>query len=135
MAAQLDEHWRAVEPDLLALAVEIARKLVHHDISEHDDFVLRTVSAGLAELKSKSNVSLMVNPADYDLVVEQKETLQRQLEGSTPLDIFCHASVDRGGCLIETENGFLDAKIDSQLAEIERALMAKEQDGKYSAVS
>jgi flagellar assembly protein FliH len=128
--AKLEEFWVSTEPELLRLAVEIARKIVRKEIEEADGFVLGTVRAGIRQLRDKQDVKVRVNPGDYDLAREHKEEIAGMSDGIRTVEVIEDRRVDEGGCIIESGNGHLDARVESQLKEVERALLEAERYGK-----
>ena len=127
---QLDEFWIQTEGELLKLAVEIARKLVHHEINENQEVVLNTVKIALYQLRDRQSLKLRVNPADYELLREHKEEIMSSCDGMRSVEILEDRRVEQGGCLIESDNGSLDARIETQLKEVERALLEAAHDGR-----
>lgn len=126
---QIAEFWTSIEPELLELAVEIGRKIVRHEFAENSDFVLATVKAGLRQLRDRREVKIRVNPDDYKFMREHKEDLASSFDGVRSLELIEDRRVDRGGCVIESTNGHLDARTETQLGEVERALSETAHDG------
>ena len=119
---QVDKFWVSVEPELLKLAVEIAGKIVRQDIDGNREFIVEAVRTGLHQLTERQNLKIRVNPSDYQLVCERKADLLAGFD-STSLDVVEDRRVGEGGWVIESENGHLDGKIDTQLREVERTLL------------
>ncbi len=132
---QVEEFWVAMEPELLKLAVEIARKVVHREISENQDVILNMIKIALYQLKERQSLKIRVSPADYDLLREHKEEIISSCDGMRTLEIIDDRRVEQGGCLIEGDNGNLDARIGTQLKEIERALLEAAHDGRHSVAA
>ena len=128
---QTDEFWVAIEPELLKLAVEIARKVVHKEITESQEIILNMVKIALYQIKDRHSLKIRVNPADYDLLREHKEEIMSSCDGMRSLEIIDDRRVEQGGCLIESDNGNLDARIETQLREVERALLEAAHDGRH----
>lgn len=129
-ARQVEQFWVSMEPELLRLAVGIAGKVVRKEISENEEFVLTNVKEGLLQLRDRHELTMRVNPRDYDLMREQKEDIAGSLDGIRSIEIVDDRRVDEGGCVIESGNGNLDARIETQLKEVERALLEAAHDGK-----
>ncbi len=132
---QVDEFWITVEPEILKLAVDVARKVVHKEINESPDVVLNTVKIALYQIKDRQALKILVNPADYELLREHKEEIMGSCDGMRSLEIVEDRRTQQGGCLIEAENGNLDARIDTQLREVERALMEAAHDGRHNVAA
>jgi len=127
---RVDTAWAGLEPEILKLALEIANKVVHREISESEDFVIQTIKSSLYQLRERQDLKIRVNPSDYDLVREHKDDISSACDGVRHLEVIEDRRVDQGGCIIETAGGQLDARIDTQLQEVERALMEAAHDGR-----
>lgn len=120
--ARFDEFWASVEPDVVRLTLDMARKVVGHEIEENNEFVLNTVKAGLRQLRERQELKVRVNPSDYEFLRSKRDDILGSYDGIRSLEIMDDRRVERGGCLIESTNGSLDARIETQFAEIERAV-------------
>ncbi len=119
--------WRQIEPELLKLSVEIARKVVRREIDEHSDFVITTVREAIRQLRDRQDLKIHVSPKDYDLVRERKDEIQSSSDGIRSIEVIDDRRIDQGGCLIESGNGHLDARTETQMGEAERALLEAER--------
>jgi len=132
---QVQEFWVSIEPELLKLAVDIARKIVHRETSESQEFVLETVKAGLHQLRDRQELRIRVNPADYEFVREHKEEIASSCDGVRSLEVLDDRRVDQGGSVIESGKGHLDVRIETQLREAERSLLEAAHDGDSEVVT
>lgn len=130
---QLDDFWTAIEPDVLKLAVDIARKVIHREISENQEVVLNMVKIALYQIRDRQSLKIRVSPTDYELLREHKEEIMSSCDGMRSLEILEDRRVEQGGCLIESDNGNLDARIGSQIREVERALLEAVHDGRHDS--
>lgn len=129
---QVDEFWVSMEPELLKLAVDIARKVIHREVSENQEIILNMVKIALYQIRDRQTLKIRVNPADYELLRGHKEEIMSSCDGMRTLDIIEDRRVEQGGCLVESDNGNLDARIGSQLREVERALLEAVHDGRHN---
>ena len=127
---RVQEFWAAMEPELLKLAVDIAGKIVYQEIARNDEFVLANIKAALQQLRDRHDLKIHVNPVDYEFVREHKDEIASSCDGVRSIEIIEDRRVGRGGSLIESSNGHLDARLDTQLGEVERALLEAAHDGR-----
>lgn len=120
---QLEQFWIDIEPELLKLAVRIAEKILHQELNEHQDYVLTTVKSAISQLRDKKNIKIRINPSDYEFLRTHKEELVSTFDGVSSLEVIEDRRVDQGGCVIESANGDLDARVSTQLEQVERALL------------
>jgi flagellar assembly protein FliH len=64
-----------------------------------------------------------VNIADVKLTTDHTKEFIKSLEGIKSIQVQEDTSVDIGGCIIETDFGEIDARISSQLAELEAKIL------------
>ncbi len=102
------------EREMVALALAVARKIVRRELSIDPDVVLALVKACLQEIRNAEVYRLRLHPQDVQAVAAHLQ--QHHIE------VIPDAAVGRGGAVFETSQGRLDARVDTQLAEIERGL-------------
>jgi flagellar assembly protein FliH len=118
------------EQQIVDLALLVARKVIKVLVTtEHENIVKANVSAALQKLRSRGIVTVKVNLADLDLATGHKEEFTQLIEtvatgaGQVELHIHEDSSVDPGGCIVETDFGEIDARINAQLSEIESRIL------------
>ena len=111
------------EVQVVNLVLSIAKKVIKV-ISEHQkNVVINNINQSLQKLQQKSDVIVRVNLADIKLVTKHKEDILRMAERVQNITIAEDTTVDPGGCIIETDFGEIDARIASQLREIEDRIL------------
>ena len=125
LAATLDEvaslHEAVAaraERDLLRLSLEIARKIVHRETTMDPEIAMTLVRVALDRLHSRAVARVHLNPEDFVYVVSRAE----RLSAGGSVELVEDPTVGRGGCLVRTDMGDVDARIERQFAEIERGL-------------
>ena len=112
-------YLQQAEEDALRLAMAIARKVLHRELTVDPECLLGVVKAVFDRVDSRDVHRVRLNPDDAPIV-------QRHLAsgGATPprVEVTPDASLERGSVVVETSRGSLDGSISSQLAEIERGL-------------
>ncbi|MBQ1998970.1 MAG: flagellar assembly protein FliH [Spirochaetales bacterium] len=106
------------EQQIISLVLSIARKVIKVLSENQKNVVINNVIHSLKKLSSRKNVAIRVNLADLELTTQYKEKFIKIAETDN-IKILEDTTVDKGGCIIETDFGTLDARISSQLHEIE----------------
>lgn len=107
------------ERDLLRLALEIARKVVHRETTMDPEIAVTLVRVALSRLHSRVVARVRLHPEDRDYVASRTD----RFSAVSSLELVADPSIARGGCLVETDMGDVDARIERQFAEIERGLL------------
>ncbi|MDR1908638.1 MAG: flagellar assembly protein FliH [Spirochaetaceae bacterium] len=111
------------EQQLVDLVLLIARKVVKSISDSQREVVIQNVVQALRKVRSRGNIIIRVNMADLKLTTEHTAEFIRMMEGVSGIQVSEDSSVDPGGCIIETDFGEIDARISSQLAELEARIL------------
>lgn len=109
--------------ELLGLAVEIARRIVHRTIEVDPDACIEQVKHAIELLGAPGELRITVSPRD-------REVLERALPGvleaarvSGGVKLLESEEIGDGGCLVSAGEGTVDARLETQLDRIAQALV------------
>jgi len=108
--------------DLLLLAGELARRIVGRTIELDGDVATRQVEEAVRLVGGARLKTIVVHPADLERVREHLPTLLETVGGARDVVLQADGTIDRGGCVVRTDDGEVDATIRTQLARLEAAL-------------
>jgi flagellar assembly protein FliH len=111
------------ESQLIDLVLQISRKVIKVVSENQKNVVINNVVQALRKMKSRGDVAIKVNLADLEITTEHTKDFLRMVENVKSITILEDSSVDKGGCIIETDFGQIDARISSQLKEIEEKIL------------
>lgn len=114
---------RECEGTMIALALEIAGKLVA-DLPISSEMVEAAVREALANIEQNSNLTVLLNPMDYELLQQANAPMLLSEAGGERLKFQTSAQVTRGGCLIQTSFGVVDARRETKLEALKQSLTA-----------
>lgn len=117
------EIIKETETQLVDLVLLISKKVIKVISENQKNVVINNVIQALRKLKSRGDVAIRVNLADLTLATEHVKDFTRMVENVKSVSVLEDSTVDRGGCLIETDFGQIDARISSQLREIEEKIL------------
>lgn len=107
------------ERDLVKLAIEIAKKIVHRQVTVDSEVALTLARVALARIHNRAQAKIYLHPDDFAYVTKHLDRLSQ----GTSVELAEDRSISRGSCLIETEMGDIDARIEQQFAELERSFL------------
>lgn len=110
------------EEQIIRIILLIARKVVKAISEEQKEVVIENIKAALEKIKGKTEVVIRVNTEDLEMATEHKDELMQMFEQLKHVVILEDTRVDKGGCIIETDFGSVDARIATQLNEIEEKI-------------
>lgn len=112
-----------VETQLIDLVLLISRKVVKVISEKQKNIVIHNIVQALDKLKSRGEVAIRVNLADLQLATSHVKNFLNMVENVESIKVLEDSSVDQGGAVIETDFGQIDARIHSQLREIEEKIL------------
>ncbi|HLK49925.1 MAG TPA: FliH/SctL family protein [Bryobacteraceae bacterium] len=124
VAATRGQVIRRAEADVVQLSIEIARRILHRELSVDPAALAALVRGALEKLAGQQVCRVRVHPEQEPLL---RATLA-QLGRGADIEIVTDAAQSRGGALFETANGLLDASVETQLREIERGFADRLQE-------
>lgn len=117
-----------LEADAVTLALRLTEHIVAGAIDVEPERVVDVAGLALRRITERRHVTLVVNPADLELLSEAVPGLQSQLGGIEHCNVQSDRRVGRGGVLARTDEGEIDASLDTQLARV-REIVAAELGG------
>jgi flagellar assembly protein FliH len=111
------------EREIVDLVLLIARKVVKVISDNQRNVIVSNVVQALRKVRGRGDVIIRVNLADLKLATGHTKDFIQLLEGVKSVQVLEDSSVDPGGCIIETDFGEIDARIASQLAELEAKIL------------
>jgi flagellar assembly protein FliH len=118
----------AVERDAVELAVQLAEKIVAGTLDVEPERVLDVVRGALRRLAERRRVTVLVHPDDLELVRSAADGFAGELGGIEHCEVQAERRLVRGGAVVRTDEGQIDASIETQLARA-RELVAAELGG------
>ncbi len=119
-----DELYRKIENDVVEISVMIAKKIIGEIAEEDRNIVVNIAKEAIKRASDREVLRIRVAPVDYDALNKKRSELLQCIDGIKSLIFEADESVQPGGCLIETNQGEIDARIESQIKVIKGALTA-----------
>lgn len=113
-----------LEQDAVEMALRLAEQILAGVVSVEPERVLDVARNALRHLTERRRVTLVVNPADLELVSDCVEQLQSELGGIEHLGVQSDRRIARGGAVARTDTGDIDAGIDTQLGRARELVVA-----------
>ncbi len=115
----------SAEPEIVRLSVAIAERVLNQHVALDGGAVLEMTRSAITRLVNRETVTVRVNPADIETMRQHRDKLMA-MNDIDNLRVIEDQRVDRGGVLIETDAGTIDAKISTQLREVRRLLAVED---------
>jgi len=113
---------KQTERQMVQLALAISRRILRREVAIDSDLTVTMARVALERLGDSTAITIRLNPDDFEATCRQREAL---LAGNH-VTVTPDASVSRGGCLVQSDFGYVDAGVDAQFQELARALLVEE---------
>jgi flagellar biosynthesis/type III secretory pathway protein FliH len=110
---------------MVRLSIAIARKLLGGELQAKPEAIAQIVRDALAGVRQARRVTITVHPSQIAVLQSQLQSLE--LSAACEVRIAGRQDLDPAGCLVDSDFGVVDARIETRLATIERAMLRPEK--------
>ncbi len=118
-----EEILQDTETQIVELVILMARKVIKILSENQKNVIMANTVAALRKVKTRGNVTLRVNIEDVKLTTQHAEEFIQHVENVQGITVQEDSAVEKGGCIVETDFGAIDARISSQLTELENKIL------------
>jgi len=122
MSAKQDV-FEYISPDILEISVDIAKTIIKKELETDPQLIMNIIIDVLKNLsKSEPKITIRVKPQEIQFIKDTLPNITYQYGIEAKINIVADPSIEEGGCVFQTNNGIVDASIDTQLEIIKKAL-------------
>ena len=115
------DTYQRIEKEVVELALAIARKVICREIEVDKEVVVCVAREALTQVKDPGNIKIKLNPSDLEFINQTKYQLSELIGDIDNVTLESEDSIQSGGCVIETNLGEIDARIEKQLQAVEES--------------
>lgn len=117
----------AVEKALLTFTLGVAEHIVRQEIKISPEIVLNVIQDGIKNILGVETIKIRVNPSNVQLVQQQKHTIQSVSSSLREIIFEADEHIEQGGCIIESDLGNVDARIITQIEQVNSIINQQQQ--------
>lgn len=110
------------ETALIGLALETAQKIIA-GLPVNVEMVEAVVHEALRQVEDSAEMVIQIHPEDLALLRKHNSVVLNGLPETGPLRFTGSTDVSRGGCMIQTRFGLVDARRETKLEQLRQALI------------
>jgi flagellar assembly protein FliH len=116
-ALQVSQHERAarLEAHAVDLALLLAEKVIGGALAVEPARVVEAVRGALRGIVERERITVLVHPEDLELVRDAMDGLRTTLGGIEHTEVQAERRVSRGGAIVRTPDGDVDARVETKL--------------------
>lgn len=116
---------KASEEEMVKLVIEFAKSVIKVEPLAQPEIILKNIDQAINRVSDVDKIVMRINLKDKSMCQAHKDNFMQRLSSVAELQIIEDASLSPGGIKIETGVGTIDATIESQAKELEKALLNK----------
>jgi flagellar biosynthesis/type III secretory pathway protein FliH len=110
--------YQTAERETVELALAIARKIILYEVSIQKELILRVVKEAIKKVADHDKIEIRINPTDSP-IIKNADLQLLNCDAIENITFIEDETISPGGCIIETNCGNIDARIEKQLQAIE----------------
>jgi flagellar biosynthesis/type III secretory pathway protein FliH len=116
-AMQLEQYARAdrLEAHAVDLGLFLAEKVLGGALAVDPERVVESVRGALRGIVERERVTVLVHPDDLELVRDAMDAVRASLGGIEHCEVQAERRVSRGGAIVRTPDGDVDARLETKL--------------------
>lgn len=111
------------EEQMVKLAIAIAEKILQQEVSTRKEVILGVLKGALKNIAETEGIKIHLHPQDFRYMMEVKKDFLQSFDGIRNMVFEEDSSIKRGGAVVETMFGEVDARLENQLKEIKAAML------------
>jgi flagellar assembly protein FliH len=113
-----------LEKEIVQLSLAVVEKVIHLEVTTNREVIRGVLREAIGNIGDRENMKIRVHPQDFHYMMEIKSDFLRSFDGIRNVTFAEDESIQRGGAIIETVCGEVDARLDQQYHEIKAAMIA-----------
>lgn len=115
------EIYLQAEKKTVKLALAIAKKVVCHEIATNKEVVLNVVKEAVKKVVDHGRIIIKISPSDIQFIKNSHHGFLNFVDHSKNITFEEDETISDGGCIIETDFGNIDARIEKQFQAVDEA--------------
>lgn len=118
---QKEKFFEDAEPEIVKLSMAIAEKVISRLAVDNVELIKNVVRQAI-ERTLGDRIVVRLNPEDHQRIMVDDAQFKDSIDKSKRIVFRADESISQGGCAVESEVGTIDARLETQLSAIKKAL-------------
>ncbi len=111
------------ETFMLKLVYGMARQVVHREVEQQNEVILEVLKQAVSLSQGDENITVTVSTKQFEYVETLKQQTGRDFDFAKKIKFVPSDDVALGGCIVETNFGVIDSRIDQRLEQLYKNLV------------
>lgn len=114
---------KSCENVIIQMSIDIAKKIVEKELTTNPDIIIKLVHSIMEFMNNANAYKILVSPEDFVTLVSEVGVPSESPSGNEKIQVQVDKTVSRGGCIVETDLGSVDARLETRISSLEDALL------------
>lgn len=123
----IENLWKdqvaANEKEIVDMIIKISEKVIQGKIESDNEIVKNSIFHAFEQMPETKDVTISVNPADYEYIDIVQEDFFKKVEGLKQISIESDVAIERGGCRIESKRGEVNSSIEGRFNAVKQSII------------
>jgi len=111
----LQRLLNSLEPRIIDMVMLIAKAVLKREIENDDELITRTIRDAAQNLSHRDTIVLSVHRSEIQNVTDERNDLISSSDFIIDMEVAPSKEIGKGGCIISSPTGIVDARIESQM--------------------
>ncbi len=116
------EMYDKLEREMIEMVIALTKKVIHFEFSTREDAVQDMIRLAVQSVLDRESMVIKIHPTDKEYAESFRPELHHMFSEIKNITFVAHSGIERGGCVIETNFGVIDARIEKLEEQIDRIL-------------
>ena len=116
------EMYEKVEREMVELVINLTKKVIHFEFSKREDAVQDMIRLAVQSVLDRESMIIKIHPTDKEYAENFRPELLHMFSEIKNITFVANSGIARGGCVIETNFGVIDGRIEKLEEQIDRIL-------------
>ncbi|MED5353938.1 MAG: FliH/SctL family protein, partial [Nitrospinota bacterium] len=116
------EMYEKVEREMVEMVLKLSKKVIHFEFSRREDAVQDMIRLAVQSVLDRESMVIKIHPTDKEYAESFRPELLHMFSEIKNITFVANSGVARGGCVVETNFGVIDARIEKLEEQIDRIL-------------
>ena len=116
------EMYNKVEREMIEMVIALTKKVIHFEFSTREDAVQDMIRLAVQSVLDRESLVIKTHPTDKEYAEIFRPELHHMFSDIKNITFVAASGMARGGCIVETNFGVIDARIEKLEEQIDRIL-------------
>ncbi len=123
-----EKYYGQAEEEMIDLVISVAGAVLGIEFQGKRELIRKIILRAVGMLQAREEMNIRINPKDFEEAEKSRIDLAKEVEDIDKVTFKSDPMISEGGCVVETNIGSIDARIETQLNAIrEQFLVALDE--------